>query len=162
MDAEALLARLQADGMQLAVAESCTGGLVQSAIVAVPGASKSLLGGVVAYSDAMKTALLGVDAGLIASAGAVSASVCEAMAHGIRERTGADVAIAVTGVAGPSGGGSGKPVGTVWIAVLGPDHTLNAHRLQLEGDRAAIRATTVTEAFRLAHQNLDEWEKERA
>ncbi len=160
MDAEALVARLQADGLHVAVAESCTGGLLQAAIVGIPGASKVFIGGIVAYADTLKHSLLGVDDALLQSAGSVSASVAEAMAHGARDATGADLAIAVTGLAGPEGGSDAKPVGTVWVAVLGPNHVMNAHRLNLEGDRNAIREQTVAAAIELAGENIAEWERE--
>lgn len=162
MDATALLERLRADDLRIAVAESCTGGMLQAALVDVPGSSNAFLGGVVAYADDVKVKLLDVEPNLIEGVGSVSASVAEDMAHGIRDRTGADMAIAVTGIAGPDGGTEGKPVGTVWLAVLGPDHVINAHRLQLDGDRSAIRRATVTEALAHAMANIDEWEKERA
>jgi nicotinamide-nucleotide amidase len=119
---EAVLGRqLRSRGLRIAVAESCTGGLVAKRLTDLPGSSAYVEGGVVAYSDALKTRLLGVPEALISTHGAVSEPVAEAMAEGIRTRAAVDVAIAVTGIAGPSGGTEAKPVGTVVFAVLTPD-----------------------------------------
>jgi nicotinamide-nucleotide amidase len=118
--ASAVLAELRRRGWTLAVAESCTGGLLGAALTEVPGASDVFLGGVIAYSNLEKTRALGVDPALLASHGAVSGEVALAMAAGVRARTGADVSVAVTGIAGPGGAVPGKPVGTVWIAAIGP------------------------------------------
>ncbi len=107
------------DGRFLAVAESCTGGLVNAMLSSVPGASRWFLGGVVAYSDRLKEKLVGVPLDTIAEYGAVSRETVEAMARGVRETTGAEVSMAVTGIAGPGGGSREKPVGTVWMAVCG-------------------------------------------
>lgn len=156
MTAEALVAALKDGGHTLAVAESCTGGLLGGAITSVPGASQVFIGGVIAYDDAVKTALLDVPADKIGRAGAVSASVAEAMAHGVRDRLHTDMAIAVTGVAGPSGGRSGKDVGTVWIAVLGPGHLLDVERFDLPGDRSSVRDAAVQHAITMALDVLAE------
>ena len=106
-------------GLTVATAESCTGGLVAHLITEVPGSSAYLLGGVVAYSDAVKRTALGVPATTIEAHGAVSAQVAVAMAEGVRERLGTDLGVGVTGVAGPDGGTDAKPVGLVYIAVAG-------------------------------------------
>lgn len=119
--ASVVLEQLRLGGHTLAVAESCTGGGLGAALAAVPGASDVFLGGVIAYANRVKQELLGVPAEQLASHGAVSDSVAQAMAVGVRRATGADWALAITGVAGPSGGTAEKPVGLVHIAVAGPD-----------------------------------------
>jgi len=119
--ASVVLEQLRQRGETLAVAESCTGGGLGAALAAVPGASDVFLGGVIAYSNAVKQGLLGVPAALLESHGAVSDPVAVAMAEGARRATGATWAIAVTGIAGPGGGSAEKPVGLVHIAVAGPD-----------------------------------------
>jgi nicotinamide-nucleotide amidase len=119
--AAVVLGQLRARGQTLAVAESCTGGGLGAALAAVPGASEVWLGGVIAYANAVKQELLGVPAALLEQHGAVSDPVAQAMAAGARRATGADWALAITGVAGPGGGSDAKPVGLVHIAVAGPD-----------------------------------------
>ena len=118
-----LAARLRAAcvarGLTVATAESCTGGLVAHALTEVPGSSVYLRGGVVAYSDGVKTALLDVSPEVLAAHGAVSAQVAVAMADGARRRLGTDLGVGVTGVAGPDGGSEAKPVGLVYVAVAG-------------------------------------------
>ncbi len=123
---------------KIAVAESCTGGLLGARLTAVPGSSAHVLGGVIAYDNRIKTEQLGVPSELIAEHGAVSEAVARAMAIGVRERFGADVGVGITGVAGPSGGSPEKPVGTVWIAV---DLRGDVHAVKpvLPGDRNEIR-----------------------
>lgn len=157
-----LVARLRADGLRVAVAESCTGGRVCAEIVGVPGASEVFLGGVVAYADEAKHGLLGVSKDLLDRFGAVSAACAEAMAHAARDRFGADVGIAVTGLAGPEGAVPGKPVGTVWHAVVGPGHIIMVHKGHFDGDRAEIQRQAVEEALALAWGNLKEAEREGA
>jgi len=119
--ASVVLALLRQRGQTLAVAESCTGGGIGAALAAVPGASDGFLGGVIAYANAVKQAVLGVPAELLERHGAVSDAVALAMAQGARQLTGATWAIAVTGIAGPGGGTPEKPVGLVHIAIAGPD-----------------------------------------
>lgn len=131
---EALAAR-QA---KLAVAESCTGGLLGARLTAVPGASRVFVGGVVAYADDVKLQLLGVSADDISQHGAVSESVVRQMARGIARATDADAAIAITGIAGPGGGSADKPVGTVWIGIVWKD-TERAFTMVLPGDREDVR-----------------------
>ena len=138
----ALLAR----GWMLATAESCTGGLIAAACTDLAGSSQWFERGVVSYSNAAKTELLGVDADLIAQHGAVSEPVARAMAEGVLARSHAQVSLAVTGVAGPTGGSADKPVGTVCFAwcVAGRTH---CHTLHLSGNRAAVRDATVRHAL---------------
>jgi nicotinamide-nucleotide amidase len=114
---EIVLLYLGMKGATLAVAESCTGGLVAERITSIPGSSRAFLGGAVVYSNELKTLFAGADAGLIEQHGAVSAQVAKAMAEGIRKKTGATIGLAVTGIAGPGGGTEEKPVGLVYIAV---------------------------------------------
>ncbi|MFA5945218.1 MAG: nicotinamide-nucleotide amidohydrolase family protein [Candidatus Thermoplasmatota archaeon] len=159
-DPASLLARLERDGLKVAVAESCTGGLLGGRITDAPGASRAFLGGVIAYSNDAKVNRLGVDRALFADGhGAVSAAVAEAMARGVLGKFGADVALAVSGIAGPGGGTPEKPVGLVWLAAVGPRDLVSVHRLKCEGDRAAVREQAVVEALRLLEKNLDEAER---
>jgi nicotinamide-nucleotide amidase len=143
----ALADALRARGWRIGAAESCTGGLIAAACTAVAGSSDWFERGVVTYSNAAKTELLGVEAALIAAHGAVSEPVVRAMAEGLLARAPVQLAVAVTGIAGPGGAVPGKPVGTVWLAVAGAGPTL-AERLQLAGDRAAVRTQTVAQALR--------------
>ncbi len=119
--ASVVLQLLRRRGQSLAVAESCTGGGLGAALSAVPGASEVFLGGVIAYANAVKQELLNVPSGVLKTCGAVSDPVAQSMAEGVRRATGADWAIAVTGIAGPGGGSADKPVGLVHIAIAGPD-----------------------------------------
>lgn len=132
--------------LTLACAESCTGGLLTGTLTAVPGSSAWFRGGVVAYHDDLKTSLLGVPAELLRSHGAVSEPVVLAMARGARKRLGADLALSVSGIAGPGGGTPDKPVGTVWLAWSGL-HGERARRFLFQGDRQAVRARTVRAAL---------------
>ncbi|HZT54128.1 MAG TPA: nicotinamide-nucleotide amidohydrolase family protein [Gaiellaceae bacterium] len=145
---ELVLALLQARGLQAATAESCTGGMVAARLTSVAGASASFVGGVVAYADELKRRELGVPGELLAEHGAVSAEVAAAMAEGARRRLGADVAVAVTGVAGPAGGTREKPVGRVHLHASGPDGSL-ARRLDLPGSREQVRARATVAALHL-------------
>ena len=138
---------LQSRGWQMATAESCTGGMIAAACTAQAGSSAWFDSGVVSYSNTAKAALLGVDAALIERFGAVSAEVACAMAEGVRARSAAQLTAAVTGIAGPAGAVPGKPVGTVWLAIASPDEATSAQRLQLAGDRAAVREQTVVHAL---------------
>lgn len=142
-------------GLRLAVAESCTGGLVAARLTARPGASRFLEAGFVTYSDAAKESLLDVPAETLAAHGAVSEAVARAMIHGARLRTGAEAAIAITGVAGPDGGTAEKPVGTVWIGAA-LNETVRVRRFHFEGDRGAVRDASVNSALDLLHQILEE------
>ena len=137
----------------LAVAESCTGGLVAERITSVPGASRSFLGGAVVYSDELKTSLVGVSAELIARHGAVSAEVAKALAQGIRARTGASVGVGVTGIAGPTGATETKPLGLVHIAVCDPQGS-DAVERTFRGDRQRIREWAAQQALDLVRRRL--------
>jgi nicotinamide-nucleotide amidase len=142
------LARLlQERQAMLATAESCTGGLIAAACTDLPGSSLWFERGLVSYSNAAKTQLLGVPAELIAAHGAVSEPVARAMASGALSHSGAQVAVAVTGVAGPAGGSADKPVGTVWLA-WAFDGRVEAERQHFSGDRQAVRQATVDHALR--------------
>ena len=140
---DALAEGLTRRGWRLATAESCTGGLLAAACTSVAGSSDWFERGFVTYSNAAKTELLGVDAALIAAHGAVSEEVARAMAAGAFAMAPVQIAVAITGIAGPGGATPGKPVGTVWIAIATPQGVA-AERLQLEGGRAAVRGQTVT------------------
>lgn len=152
-EAEALLAACRARGVTLATAESCTGGLIAAALTAIPGSSDTVLAGFVTYSNAAKATMLGVPESLIARVGAVSEEVARLMAEGALLRSGAGIALSCTGVAGPGGGSAEKPVGLVHLAGAVAGRTLH-RRCVFGGDRAAIRAATVREAFRIAHSLL--------
>lgn len=146
-DVAALGEALRARGWTLAAAESCTGGLIAAACTAPAGASDWFDRGFVTYSNAAKCELLGVPASLIEQHGAVSAEVACAMAAGALANSPAGLAVAVTGIAGPAGATPGKPVGTVWLALARRGAPARAELLQLQGDRAAIRAQTVQHAL---------------
>jgi nicotinamide-nucleotide amidase len=150
---EHVLELCRARGLTLATAESCTGGLVAARLTSVPGSSEVVLGGIVAYADEVKWAELGVPVELIAAHGAVSAEVAAAMAHGARERLGADVAVSVTGIAGPGGGTPEKPVGLVYLHAEGPEGGLG-REFSFPGDRASIRARSVVGALHLVRRLL--------
>jgi nicotinamide-nucleotide amidase len=137
----------------LAVAESCTGGLVSQRITSVPGASRSFLGGVVVYSDEFKTSFADVPAKLIAKHGAVSAEVAQALAEGIRARTGATLGLGVTGIAGPTGATDSKPVGLVYVAVSDAQGT-NAIDRTFRGDRERVREWAAQLALDLVRRRL--------
>lgn len=149
--AEHVLDRARARGWTLAVAESCTGGLLAGRLTDVPGASDVFTGGAVTYANAAKRELLGVPAALLEAHGAVSEPVARAMAEGARDRFGATLAVAVTGIAGPGGGSPEKPVGTVWFGVAGPDGT-QAVRVQFHGSRAEVRARAAQAGLALLHR----------
>jgi nicotinamide-nucleotide amidase len=144
---EALAQALRTRGWRLAVAESCTGGLIAAACTSVAGSSDWFERGFVTYSNEAKHELLGVPVALIAAHGAVSAEVARAMADGALAHSPADVAVAVTGIAGPGGAAPGKPVGTVWMAVARRGTPAVATLLQLQGGRGAVRDQTVAHAL---------------
>jgi PncC family amidohydrolase len=142
-------------GMRVALAESCTGGLVGARITSVPGSSRYLLGGVVAYQNRAKAALLGVPPPMLRRHGAVSAPVAAAMARGARRRFGADLAVAVTGIAGPGGSTPGKPVGLVFVAVSGLGRTC-CRCAVFVGDRHGVRARASDLALNMLLQHLED------
>jgi nicotinamide-nucleotide amidase len=137
----------------LATAESCTGGLVAQRITAIPGSSRSFLGGAVVYSNELKTAFAGVPAELIEQYGAVSEEVARALASGIRQRTGATIGLAITGIAGPAGGTETKPVGLVYIAVSDAQRTDVLERT-FRGSRQRVREWTAHQALDLVRRKL--------
>ncbi len=140
-------------GLTVALAESCTGGLIAASLTETPGSSGYFLGGVVSYSDAAKSELLGVPADSMAAHGAVSAQVAKAMAAGARARFGATVAASVTGVAGPEGGSAAKPVGLTYVGLSVADES-DVRRFTFDGDRAGNREAAARAAL--------EWLLERA
>jgi len=143
-----VVAALTARGQSLATAESLTGGLLGAAITAVPGASAAYLGGVVAYATAMKHRLAGVDADLLAAEGPVSERTATALAAGVRAATGADWAVATTGVAGPAQQDGHEP-GEVWVGLAGGSGPATAVRYDFTGDRSAVRDAAVQAALAL-------------
>jgi PncC family amidohydrolase len=146
--AERLGAALVARGLSVATAESCTGGLVAHLLTEVPGSSRYLRGGIVAYADDVKRDHLGVPAEVLAAHGAVSAQVALAMAEGARIRLGADLAVGVTGVAGPDGGTAAKPVGLAYVAVTGRGPS-EVRRCQWGGDRSENKRLSAEAALEL-------------
>ncbi len=137
-----------AAGLRVAVAESCTGGRVADALTDVAGSSAYVAGGVVAYEDAAKLALLGVPSAILGAHGAVSAQVAVAMAAGARSRFGTDLAVAITGIAGPGGGTPGKPVGLTYVAVSRASGS-TVRRFAWSGDREANKAASAAAALDL-------------
>jgi nicotinamide-nucleotide amidase len=150
---EAVVRQLTKRRQTLALAESCTGGRIADRITNVPGASKIFPGGLVAYSNAAKRKFLGVRAETLARHGAVSAAVAREMAEGAREKFGADFAIAVTGIAGPTGGTKAKPVGTVFIALAGAPGTVVEHKLNPCG-REQFKDVTAQQALEMLRARL--------
>ena len=148
--ADALLAA----GQTIATAESCTGGLLAARLTERPGSSDVVLGGVVAYANEAKVAMVGVDPGLIASFGAVSIEVASALGAGACARFGADVGVGVTGVAGPGGGTEEKPVGTVCLSAVSADGGSLTRRLTLPGSRSDVRDRSTTVALHLVRRLL--------
>jgi PncC family amidohydrolase len=147
--------RLAERGMTLAVAESCTGGLLAAVLTEQPGASRYFSAGLVTYSDDAKARILGVRPETIAAYGAVSERVAREMATGALRAAGVDAALAITGIAGPGGGTPEKPVGTVWIAVaLGDNVRADVHRFP--GDRAQVREQSARAALELLERRLGE------
>ena len=138
---------LSARAWVMATAESCTGGLIAARCTELAGSSAWFDRGFVTYSNEAKSELLGVPAALIAAHGAVSEPVALRMAEGALARSAADLAVSVTGIAGPGGAVPGKPVGTVWMALARRGVPAQAQRLQLDGDRSAVRAATVRAAL---------------
>jgi len=151
--AAVVLERCRTRGLRIAVAESCTGGLLGARLTSVPGSSDVVLGGVIAYANEVKVGVLGVDPAVLAAEGAVSEAVARQLAAGARARLSSDVGLGITGVAGPGGGTPEKPVGTVWIAVDAAG-TIVARRLGLVGDRQEIRHRATQAALDLLRRQL--------
>jgi len=138
---------LAARGLKLSTAESCTGGWLAKTLTDRPGSSAWFEFGFVTYGNNAKRVLLDVGAKTLADHGAVSQQVAVEMAAGARRVSGADLAVAITGIAGPAGGSEDKPVGTVWLAWAGPEDLVGAERREFPGDRAAIRRQAVAAAL---------------
>jgi competence/damage-inducible protein CinA-like protein len=159
---EALVLDLcRSQGLMLATAESCTGGLVAARLTGVPGSSDVFVGGIVAYANEVKAAELGVPEEVLERHGAVSAETAAAMAEGARERFGADLALSVTGVAGPGGGSAEKPVGLVYLHAQGAE-TERALELNLPGDRAAVRGRATVAGLHLLRELLSQFRHKRS
>jgi len=150
--AAVVLGQCRASGYKLAVAESCTGGMLGERLTSIPGSSDVFLGGVIAYHNDVKMDLLGVRAEALERDGAVSEQVALQMASGVRQRLGADIGVSVTGIAGPGGGTAEKPVGLVWIAVHGGE--VKARRFHMVGDRAEIRQRAAQAALEMVRRAL--------
>jgi PncC family amidohydrolase len=146
--------RCTATGLHVATVESCTGGLVGHAITEIPGSSAYYVGGFVTYSDELKLQAVGVPHDVLAAHGAVSAQVAMAMATGGRQRTGAELAAAVTGIAGPDGGSLSKPVGLTYIAVA-DDVGVAVKRYVWTGDRSANKVSSAVAALELLLERID-------
>lgn len=151
--AEVVIGEARSRSLTVATAESCTGGLVAAALTDVPGSSDVFLGSIVAYSNSAKTRLLDVPEEILSTDGAVSESCAIAMARGARAALGADIAVSITGVAGPGGGSVDKPVGTVWHGISTPEHELAVVR-QTFGDREGVRVRSVAYALDLLRREL--------
>jgi nicotinamide-nucleotide amidase len=151
--AAVVLEACRARSLRLAVAESCTGGMLGARLTAVPGSSAVVRGGVIAYDDAIKESLLGVRAETLHAHGAVSEQVAREMASGARTRLDVGAALAITGIAGPDGGSEAKPVGTVWIA-LDLEGAVEARLLRLWGDREEVRRRSAQAALELLRRAL--------
>ena len=151
--ASEVIARLR--GRTLATAESCTGGMIGGLLTAVPGASRVFKGGVISYSNEIKSRLLGVDAELLETLGPVSAPVAEAMARGARVALETDMAVSVTGLAGPGGDEFGNPVGTVFIGCAN-EKTARTEEYHFVGDREAVRQQAVRVALEVLLQMCQE------
>lgn len=142
-----LVALLKATGHSCATAESCTGGGVGSAITAVPGSSEVFQGGVISYSNSVKESVLGVPGEILSNHGAVSSQCAAAMAEGARRLTRADIAVSITGIAGPGGGSPEKPVGLVWFGLASKDAATRTEKKLFTGNREAVRLQAVRHAL---------------
>jgi nicotinamide-nucleotide amidase len=150
---EVILQLLDLRGHTLAVAESCTGGLLAERLTSIPNASRVFLGGAITYANTLKTTLAGVPADLIAQHGAVSDPVARALAEGIRNRTGSSIGIAITGIAGPSAPDTNKPIGLVYIALADAEDT-QVRQVNIPGDRDRVRLWSTQHALELLRRNL--------
>lgn len=144
--AEKLVALLKAQGLTCATAESCTGGGVGSAITAVPGSSAVFAGGVISYSNEVKAEILGVSRENLNRVGAVSSEIAAQMAEGVRKLLKVDLAVSLTGIAGPDGGSAEKPVGLVWFGLATKDG-VRTEKAIFRGDRARVREQAITHAL---------------
>jgi PncC family amidohydrolase len=151
---ERIHARLLATGSTMATAESCTGGLIGHRLTQLPGISDFYLGGVVAYSNAVKCAILGVSAQTLAVYGAVSEAVAREMASGARRIFCSDYALSVTGIAGPGGGTSEKPVGLVYIALAGPSG-VSVRECRFSGDRGSVKEQSATASLEMLEAGIE-------
>ena len=149
-----LLAQMDAKGMTLATAESCTGGLIAAALTAIAGSSSVVMAGFVTYSNNAKQKMVGVRQESLAEHGAVSAEVAREMAEGARDRAGVSLTLSCTGIAGPGGATPGKPVGLVFIGCAREGAATIVDRHVFPGDRAAVRAATVAAALDLAARSI--------
>ena len=147
--AERVLERCRARGLRLATAKSCTGGMIAAALTEIAGSSEVVERGFVTYSNEAKTEMLGVPAALIAAHGAVSGEVAAAMADGARARAPVDLAVSVTGIAGPGGATPGKPVGLVWFGMARRGAAVKTECHVFPGDRSAVRHASVARALAL-------------
>lgn len=145
---------LRAKKLTLAVAESCTGGLIGARLTSVPGSSDYFMGGVLSYADSVKSGMLGVSPRTLKKEGAVSAPCAREMAAGVRKTAGSSIGLSVTGIAGPGGGSAKKPVGLVFIAICGPGQKGGQWRLKLSGDRETIRKRAGASALHLLLRHL--------
>ena len=152
--ARSLLAQMDAKGMTLATAESCTGGLIAAALTAIAGSSSVVMAGFVTYANDAKQKMVGVRTETLAAQGAVSEDVAREMAEGARARAGVSLAISCTGIAGPGGATPGKPVGLVFIGCAYEGAATLVERHVFPGDRAAVRAATVAAALDLAARRI--------
>jgi nicotinamide-nucleotide amidase len=152
--ARSLLALMDAKGMTLATAESCTGGLIAAALTAIAGSSSVVMGGFVTYANDAKHKMVGVRQESLAQHGAVSEEVAREMAEGARDRAGVSLALSCTGIAGPGGATPGKPVGLVFIGCAREGAVTQVERHVFPGDRAAVRAATVAAALDLARRSV--------
>lgn len=148
-----VLARASKQKLRIGTAESCTGGLVASALTAIPGSSEVVWGGIVSYSNDVKRSSLGVSEETLERNGAVSKQTAEEMAEGARRTLGVDIAVSITGIAGPGGDGEGKPVGLVWFGLATDDEIMSAQR-QFKGNRTEIRFQSTYEALRMIRDML--------
>ncbi len=153
--AEKVLNAFKAKGKMLATAESCTGGMVAAALTDIAGSSAVVERGFVTYSNRAKTELLGVDAALIEPHGAVSQEVAEAMARGALAQSATDVAVSITGIAGPDGGSEEKPVGLVWFGLAAAGMPTTTDHVVFQGDRAAVRRQATEKALALLLEGLN-------
>ena len=153
--AEETLTMARSKGTTLGTAESLTGGMIASSLTGIAGSSDTVIGGVVSYAYSAKADVLGVDKNALESQGAVNDWTAQQMAHGAKEKLGCTLAVAVTGIAGPGGAEEGKPVGTVWTSVAGPNGCVQ-RRFAFSGDRESVRMKTTAAALLLLQENITE------